>query len=90
MGDDDVWRQISSIMEILKVPAENAVRTNARLIVLRKAVASLHDDPAIADAHILQLERDAETDALSAPDLAQSDAILRLMKAGKNLDSHDA
>src|ERR1700691_2884960 len=37
---DEVWRVLVSIMEIMKQQSEFAGRTHARLVVLRKAIAS--------------------------------------------------
>jgi hypothetical protein len=77
-------------METLKEQAEFAGRTHARLIVLRKAIASLHSNPETAEDEIRKLEVAAEDIVLSGSGFPESDAIYRLMKAGKSFDNPDA
>jgi hypothetical protein len=83
---DDVSRTLVLIMEILKQQSEFAVRTHVRLLVLRKAIASLSTDPVGDEAHLRKLEEEAERLALSGEGFPKSDAILQLIKAGKKLD----
>lgn len=91
MSDGDtVWKQLLQIMEILRESSLNAVRVDARLAVLRKEIASFYENPAIAEERIRSLEKDAEKLALSDPTHAQSDALVRLLKVGKNPDDPDA
>lgn len=86
----DVWQTLSLIMEILKEQNEFAGRTHARLIVLRKAIASLHENPVAVEAQLRQLEADAEAIVLSGSGFPESEVFLRLMKTRKKLDDVDA
>jgi hypothetical protein len=87
---DEVWRVLVSIMEIMKQQSEFAGRTHARLVVLRKAIASLNQNPSAAEEYLQKREADAEDTVLSDQGFPESDAVVQLIKAGKKLDEFDA
>lgn len=87
---DDVWRALSSLMQIASEQAKFAASTHARLVVLRKAIAALHQNPVVAEDEIRKLEEKAEEIVLSGEGFPESDAVVQLMKAGKKLGDFDS
>ena len=91
MTDDDVLRKaLVLIADLLKEQNEYLGKVHARLVVLRKAVASLYEHPAEAEEALRKSEADAEKLVLSGSGFLESDAFHQLMKAGKKLDELDA
>jgi hypothetical protein len=91
MNDAEAFQQLlSEFSEILKEHTEQLAKLNARLPVLRRAIASFGEHPEDAEESLRILEEYAEAAALSDSKFQQSDAMMRLLRAGKKLDEPDS
>jgi len=91
MNEAEAFQQLlSEFAEALKEHTEQLAKLNARLLAHRKAIASLGERPEVAEESLRILEEDAEAAALSHSKFQQSDAMMRLLKAGKKFDEPDA
>jgi len=90
-SDYDVLQELLLLVaETLKEHHEQLAKLNARLLVLRQAIASFHEHPEDCEEQLRRLEEGAQTVALSQSSFPQADAMLRMIKAGKKLSEPDS
>jgi hypothetical protein len=87
---DDLLSLVKQMAELIQKQNEYLGRLHARLVVLRKHIAALHQNPDVAEAEIQKQEENAQAIVLSGSGYPESDAVFQLMKAGKKLGDTDA
>jgi len=91
MNEYEAFQQLlSEFAGMLKEHEERLATLEARLLAHSKAIASLGEHPAAAEETLRSLENEFAETALSHPKFQISDAMLRLIKAGKKLDEPDS
>ena len=91
MNEAEAFQQLlSEFAEILKKHTEQLEKLETQVRVHRTAIASFHAHPEDAEEQLRGFEESAVAAALSHSKFQQSDAMMRLLKAGKKLDEPDA
>ncbi|MGA2876609.1 MAG: hypothetical protein ABSE82_13855 [Nitrososphaerales archaeon] len=91
MTDAEAFQQLlSEFAEILKKHTEQLEKLETQLRVHRNAIASFDEHPEYAEEQLRGFEESAVAAALSDLKFQQSDAMMRLLRAGKKLDEPDA
>jgi len=90
-SDVDILQELlSGFAALLTKHTEQLEKLETQLRVHRTAIASFHEHPEYAEEQLRGFEESAVAAALSDPKFLQSDAMLRLIEAGKKLDEPDA
>jgi hypothetical protein len=81
---------LRQILVLLGMHTQLLGKYDARLLVLRKELASLSPDPVAAEARLRELEAHRQSDILESQGFPDTDAIVHLLKARKKPDDLDS
>ena len=76
--------------KLLQAHNERFGKIHASLLILRKAIASLHGDPEAAEEHLRQLVADAEKIVLEGSGFPEASALNHLLGVRKDPDKLDS